>query len=66
MKMKLADYIICFFVILLFIIVASCSKEENRCYEYYYYDEELINECEFGICTQTVQETTTCISYEGE
>jgi hypothetical protein len=66
MKMKVVDYIVCVFVILLFIVVASCAPEEDHCYEYYYYDEELMNECKFGICTQIVQETTTCISYEGK
>lgn len=66
MKMKVVDYIVCLLVILLFIIVASCTPAEDHCYEYYYHDEELMNECEFGICTQTVQEITTCISYEGK
>ena len=64
--MKLIDYIICFFIILLFISAASCSKEEDRCAEYNLQDEELLNKCEFGICTQIVQVTTTCINYEGK
>ena len=64
--MKLIDYIMCFFIILLFITVASCSKEDDRCVEYDLQDEELLNKCEFGVCTQIVQVTTTCITYEGK
>ncbi len=54
----------CFFIILLFITAASCSKEEDRCVDYDLQDEELLNKCENGICTQIVQVTTTCITYE--
>ncbi len=64
--MKLIDYLMCFFIILLFITAASCSKEEDRCAEYNLQDEELLNKCEEGICTQIVQVTTTCITYEGK
>ena len=64
--MKFIDYVMCFFIILLFISAASCSKEKDMCTEYYHDDVEIINECEFGICTQIVQVTTTCISYEGK
>lgn len=64
--MKFIDYIMCFFIILLFITAASCSKEEDRCAEYDLQDEELLNKCEGGICTQIVQVTTTCITYEGK
>tara|TARA_B100001964_G_C13677896_1_gene356204 strand:- start:92 stop:286 length:195 start_codon:yes stop_codon:yes gene_type:complete len=64
--MKIADYLMLLVLIILFMSIASCSAEEDHCYEYYYYDEELINECEVGVCTQIVQVTTTCISNEGE
>ena len=64
--MKIIDYIIFFCIILLFITVASCSKEESMCIDYELQDEELLNKCVDGICTQIVQVTTTCISYEGK
>ncbi len=64
--MKTIDYLVLFIMLILFMIIASCSPEEDHCFEYSYEDEELINECEAGVCTQIVQVTTTCKSYEGE
>jgi len=64
--MKTIDYLMLLVLIVLFMSIAACSPEKDHCYEYYHYDEELINECEVGVCTQVVQVTTTCKSYEGE
>ncbi len=64
--MKTIDYLMLLVLIILFMSVAACSPEKDHCYEYYHYDEELVNECEVGVCTQIVQVTTTCISNEGE
>ncbi len=64
--MKTIDYLVLLVMLILFMTVVSCSPEEDRCFEYFYEDEELVNECEAGVCTQIVQETTTCISNEGE
>ena len=54
------------FIIIIMLNLAACSTEEDHCFEYFYQDEELVNECEVGVCTQVVQVTTTCKSYEGK
>ena len=64
--MKTIDYLMLFALILLFTSIASCSTEEDYCFEYFHEDEELVNECEVGVCTQVVRVTTTCRRYEGE
>jgi len=64
--MKTIDYLVLLAMLILFMTAVSCSPEEDRCFEYFYEDEELVNECDVGVCTQVVRVTTTCKSYEGE